>query len=65
MMLYTKERKTTKKRSYDYLHAALISEKLNKRRQKGRVSLSGKPKEKSFLMAENKNNDLNISKLYS
>lgn len=44
MMLYTKERKTGKKRSYDYLHAALTSEKLKKRREKGRVSLSGKPK---------------------
>jgi len=44
-MLYTKEKKTEKKRSYDYLYPTVTSEQLKKRREKGRISLSGKPKE--------------------
>jgi len=43
-MLYTKERSKTKKRSYDYLHIQDVISKTKKRKEIGRVTLSGKPK---------------------
>ncbi|WP_298497942.1 hypothetical protein [uncultured Algibacter sp.] len=43
-MLYSKEKRKEKKRSYDYLHNHDITGKAKKRRKKGRITLSGKPK---------------------
>lgn len=44
-MLYNKQKKTSKKkRSYEYLHTHASSEQVNRRKKKGRVMLSGKPK---------------------
>ena len=44
-MLYLKEKKEEKKRSYDYLHIHDVTDKAKKRKNVGRISLSGKPKE--------------------
>jgi hypothetical protein len=44
-MLYNKNKKDRKKRSYDYLHIHDVTDNAKKRRKKGRTMLSGKPKE--------------------
>ena len=44
-MLYTKEKSKAKKRSYEYLYIHDVTSKAKKRREIGRVTLSGKPKE--------------------
>lgn len=43
-MLYKKNKKEGKKRSYDHLHAHDITDKAKKRRKKGRTYLNGSPK---------------------
>lgn len=43
-MLYNKDKKTAKKRSYDYLHAHDVTDNAKRRRKKGRIMLNGKPK---------------------
>ena len=43
-MLYIKNKKEGKKRSYDHLHLHDITDKAKKRRRKGRTYISGAPK---------------------
>ncbi|WP_298238170.1 hypothetical protein [uncultured Algibacter sp.] len=45
-MLYNKDKKVAKKRSYDYLHAHNVKDNAKKRPKKGRVMLNGKPKKR-------------------
>ncbi|WP_170180997.1 hypothetical protein [Hyunsoonleella aestuarii] len=44
-MLYNKNKKEPKKRSYDYLHKHDVTSNAKKRRKTGRVMLNGKPKQ--------------------